>query len=202
MITTLIFDLGAVVLSNDWHYDCQEKFDDFSEAFGIDYNDMEHAWETHAHDYVEGKMTEEEFWERFLKTAGAKKIDIDLAQEIYRKYQMENENMLNLLKHLNKYRLAALTTIGKEWLEFKRKKFKLDDYFEIIVSSPEVGVRKPHPKIYEVILEKLQVPGEECVFIDNKQHLLPPAERLGMKTILFVNRKDCEEKLRELGIEF
>ena len=202
MITTLIFDLGAVVLSNDWHYDCQEKFDDFTETFEIDYDDMERGWENHAHDYVKGKMTEEEFWERFLKTAGAKKIDIELAKKIYRKYQMENDNMLDLLKRLRKYRLASLTTIGKEWLEFKREKFKVDNYFEVIVSSPEFGMRKPNPRIYEITLEKLKVLGEECVFIDNKQHLLPPAEKLGMKTIHFINRKDCEEKLRELGIEF
>ncbi len=202
MITTLIFDLGAVILSNDWHYECQEKFDEFTNAFAIDYNQMELGWNAHSHDYLIGKMTEEEYWKRFLTTADAKNIDVELAKIIYRKYQMENENMLDLLKKLKKYRLAALTTIGKEWLEFKKKKFGLNEIFETIVSSPYAGTAKPDLEIYKLTLKILGVPAKECVFIDNKKELLIPADKLGMKTIHFTGQKDCEEKLSRIGIKF
>ena len=40
-ITTIVFDLGNVVLTNDWHYDCPEKFYAYSDYFGIGYDDME-----------------------------------------------------------------------------------------------------------------------------------------------------------------
>ncbi|MFH0837160.1 MAG: hypothetical protein V1870_03455 [Candidatus Aenigmatarchaeota archaeon] len=41
-ITTIIFDLGNVVLTNDWHYDCPEKDDEFTNCFGISNDDMNH----------------------------------------------------------------------------------------------------------------------------------------------------------------
>lgn len=73
-ITTLIFDLGNVVITNDWHYDCPEKDDEFSNYFGITEDDMERGWDAFWPKFSVGKMSENDFWAGFLKTAGAKKI--------------------------------------------------------------------------------------------------------------------------------
>ncbi|MBS1266388.1 MAG: Pyrophosphatase PpaX [Candidatus Woesearchaeota archaeon] len=110
--------------------------------------------------------------------------------------------MLDLLRKLSNYRLAALTTISKEWLEFKKKKFGLDKYFELIVSSGQTKTKKPDPRIYEILLNKLNATAKECVFIDNNKELLLPAQELGMKTIHFTGQKECENKLRDFGIKF
>jgi len=50
--------------------------------------------------------------------------------------------MFELLKTLKKYYgLAALTNIGKEWLDYKREKFRLDEYFDEIISSAYEGLQ-------------------------------------------------------------
>ena len=100
------------------------------------------------------------------------------------------------------YRLAALTTISKEWLEYKRKKYNPDSYFEVIVSSGYSGLTKPDPRIYRMVIARLNVKPEQCLFIDDAQKTLPPAEKLGMKTILFSGQFDLERKFKEFGITY
>lgn len=111
--------------------------------------------------------------------------------------------MLDLLGKLKQhYRLAALTTISKEWLDYKREKYNLSSFFEVIVSSGYSGLTKPDPKIYETVIERLNVRPEQCLFIDDSQGTLPPAKALGMKTVLFSEQSDLERNLKELGIKY
>lgn len=202
-IKIIIFDLGNVVLTNDWHYECPEKFQEYTGYFGITYDDMEEGWKAYWPDFSRGKSSEDEFWKGFLGAAGAKKIDIEYAKKLYRKYQKPIENMLSLLERLKQnYRLAALTTISKEWLDFKRKGFALDNLFEAYVSSGYSGLKKSDPQIYDLILEKIGVKAEECIFIDDKKGNLAQAKKKGMELILFLNQKKLERRLHELNIEF
>lgn len=52
-----------------------------------------------------------------------------------------------------------------------------------VVESCKVGYRKPHPKIYEIVLKELGVPGERCVFLDDIGANLKAAQKFGIKTI-------------------
>jgi putative hydrolase of the HAD superfamily len=202
-ITTLIFDLGNVVLTNDWHHKDIQFYRDLSKHFEISYDDIERGWGASWPEFRIGKITEQEFWNRFLETARAEKIDIEQAKKMWKRYQEPIENMLDLLKKLRiRYRLASLATISKEWLDFKRKKFGLDSYFDIIISSGHSGLAKPDPKIYKIIIQKLDAKPAECVFIDDQKINLLPAKEMGMTTILFTSQKDFEERLRDLSIEF
>ena len=109
--------------------------------------------------------------------------------------------MLNLLDRLKgKFKIAALTTISKEWLDWKREKFNLDDYFSVYVSSGYSGIEKPNPKIYDLVLEELGVNAKECIFVDDKEGHLIPAKEKGMLTIKFTNQRELEARLRELGV--
>jgi len=202
-ISTIIFDLGNVVITNDWHYDCSAKYQAYSDYYGITYDDMERGWTAFWPKFLVGKITEDEFWNGFLKTAGAKTNDIEHAKKLWREYQKPIEDMFDLLGKLKQhYRLAALTTISREWLDYKREKYNLDSFFEVIVSSGYSGLAKPDPKIYRMLLEKLDVKPEECLFVDDSQRTLPPAKKLGIKTILFSGQSDLELNLKDFGIKF
>ncbi|MFH0837159.1 MAG: HAD-IA family hydrolase [Candidatus Aenigmatarchaeota archaeon] len=150
-----------------------------------------------------GKISEDDFWTIFLEKAGASKIYIEQAKKIWRKYQNPMENMPDLLVKLKKnYQLVALTTISKEWLDYKKKKFSLDSYFETIVSSGYSGLSKPDPRIFKLILKKIDKKSEECLFIDNDQRHIASAKTLGIKTILFTGQSALEKQLKKLGIKF
>lgn len=55
--------------------------------------------------------------------------------------------------------------------------------FDARVISGEEGIRKPDPAIYELALERLGLPAERCVFVDDLPGNLKPARELGMATI-------------------
>jgi FMN phosphatase YigB (HAD superfamily) len=119
-ITHIVFDLGNVVLTNDWHYESPKKFEEYQSYFDISSDDMERGWDAFWPQFSLGRITEEEFWTGFLQTAGVKNIDVEYAKKLWRKYQTPIEGMLVLLEKLKKhYTLAALTTISKEWLDYK-----------------------------------------------------------------------------------
>lgn len=200
-ISTIIFDLGGVIFNNDWHDKNQTKFHEYEKVFGVSYDDMEKGWNKAWPDYQLGKITEDQFWFIFLKTAGSNNIDISLAKKMWRKYVVENENMIDVLQLLKgNYTLAALTTISREWLDFKVAHFNLGNYFKSIVSSGYSGLAKPDVKIYELVLKNLAVSSKECIFIDDSIETLPPAEQLGIKTILFKSRDNLETELKKLNI--
>lgn len=56
-------------------------------------------------------------------------------------------------------------------------------HFDHVIESSKAGVRKPEPRIYQMMCEALGVAPEECVFIDDLGINLKPARALGMHTI-------------------
>ena len=69
--------------------------------------------------------------------------------------------------HARGVRLAMLTNNVREWEPHWRTKLPIDEIFETVVDSGFVGVRKPDPAIYAIVLERLGLPAEACVFVDD-----------------------------------
>ena len=62
----------------------------------------------------------------------------------------------------------------------------LKDYFDTIVISGELGVKKPDRKIFEVALKSLGVKAENVVMVDNRVDAdIVGANRLGMTSVWF-----------------
>lgn len=57
------------------------------------------------------------------------------------------------------------------------------DEFEFIIESSKAGVRKPHPKIYEMALEELGVEAADAVYLDDLGINCKAAHQVGMKAI-------------------
>ncbi len=59
--------------------------------------------------------------------------------------------------------------------------------FDTIVESAVEGIRKPDPRIYTLVCERLAVGPAECVFLDDLGVNLKPARAIGMTTIKVVD---------------
>ena len=201
-ITTIIFDLGEVILTNDWTFYCPEKdkeFDDYYHIPGFIYKKTRLFNEFHT-----GKISETEFWKISLEEAGAKTTDSKKAIEIARKYQREKEpEMSDLLKNLkqNGYKLGVISTSSKEMIDWKIKNFKLRSYFDCIIDSGYSGLIKPDPKIYQLALDKFKVKPEETVFIDDTPKNVEAANNLGINGLLFGKRDNLIKDLQKLGMQ-
>jgi putative hydrolase of the HAD superfamily len=55
--------------------------------------------------------------------------------------------------------------------------------FDEVIESSKVGIRKPDPRIYLMMCEKLGVKADACVYLDDLGGNLKPARVMGMTTI-------------------
>jgi putative hydrolase of the HAD superfamily len=91
-------------------------------------------------------------------------------------------------------RTALLSNSWGEATTYARE--LLAELFDAWVISSEVGLRKPDPAIYELAAERLRLPVEACVFVDDLPGNLKPARALGMATVL--HRGDAAATLAEV----
>jgi putative hydrolase of the HAD superfamily len=55
--------------------------------------------------------------------------------------------------------------------------------FDHVIESARIGLRKPDPRIYRMMVEKLGVDPKACVYLDDLGVNLKPAREMGMTTI-------------------
>ncbi|MBR0875799.1 putative hydrolase of the HAD superfamily [Bradyrhizobium japonicum] len=55
--------------------------------------------------------------------------------------------------------------------------------FDHVIESAKIGLRKPDPRIYEMMVETLKVDPKKCVYLDDLGVNLKPAREMGMTTI-------------------
>jgi putative hydrolase of the HAD superfamily len=59
--------------------------------------------------------------------------------------------------------------------------------FDHVIESAKIGLRKPDPRIYRMMVEALYVDPKRCVYLDDLGVNLKPAREMGMTTIKVVN---------------
>ncbi len=91
-----------------------------------------------------------------------------------------------------------------EWNAYLMELHGLNAYFEDVIVSGQVHMRKPQESIFQYTLDRLGCSAGECIFVDNSAANLRAAEKLGIQTVHF-NRdgEDYEgrqvENFRELA---
>ena len=95
----------------------------------------------------------------------------------------------DVLKHFKekglKIGLVSNTIFPGKYHLGELKKFGLYPYLDAHFFSSDVGVRKPHPKIFQLALDKLEIDPSEGVFIgDRLKEDVGGAQDVGMKGIL------------------
>jgi putative hydrolase of the HAD superfamily len=111
-----------------------------------------------------------------------------------------NVAMIDLIREVrrNGYRTSLLTNNVKEWEPLWRSMLPVDELFETVVDSGFVGCRKPDPGIYEILLTRVDLPPESCVFVDDMEINCEAAVELGMQAIHFRESAQARAELHEL----
>jgi HAD superfamily hydrolase (TIGR01549 family) len=90
-------------------------------------------------------------------------------------------------------RLAVLTNrpVGGHILQRELTALGFPDAFEAIVTSGEVGYRKPHPLVFETALRHLDLPPADVLMVgDSYENDVVPAAKLGMTAVLKLNESE------------
>jgi putative hydrolase of the HAD superfamily len=147
-----------------------------------------------------GEMAEVEFLDRLgdgLEPLLGHRPALHRFREIYFEALHPNEPMIELMRELRAdgKRMAMLTNNVKEWEPMWRTMLPVDEIFETVVDSGFVGCRKPEPQIYEMTLDRLGLPAEACLFIDDLPPNIEGARKMGMTAVHF---RDNEQAIAEI----
>lgn len=148
-----------------------------------------------------GEMAEVDFLARLgdgLEPLLGHRPELHRFREIYFEALHPNEEMIELLRGLKAEgkRMAMLTNNVKEWEPLWRPMLPVDEIFETVVDSGFVGCRKPEPQIYELTLERLGLPAEACLFIDDLEPNIEGARKAGMTAVHFRDNAQAIAEIR------
>jgi len=202
MIKGIIFDYGGVLV-NETDAPAYRKM---SKLFNVGYSEVQTAIDESLPDLQVGKISNREFCRRI-----ASRLKVDIPIERWEDFWIDSYKgslkadrragpLIARLKSAN-YRLGILSNTEPAHAEFNRKRgaFK---HFDAVVLSCEAGFRKPDIRAYRMVLEKIGLRPDECVFIDDKEEYLAPAESIGIRTILFRSTPQLEADLKKMGVDF
>ena len=68
--------------------------------------------------------------------------------------------------------------------------------FDHVIESSKVGIRKPDPRIYQMMCDALGVPSAECIYLDDLGINCKPAAAIGMAAIKVTSG---EQAIMDLG---
>ena len=203
-IKAVIFDMNGVLalgvelkhgtrISKSFHNTISKKL-------GIGVDTWLDAIDSVYADSIEGKISEKKTLNTISKNLkiSPKKLE-RLIMKFYRKLFKENKELYNYAFQLKRkgYKIAILSDQwppSKKAIYHKNKIIK----FDVVVTSSDVSMRKPNPKIYKLTLKKLKVKARESIFVDNRDWNTKPAEKLGIKTVLFKNNKQAIKEIERL----
>lgn len=91
--------------------------------------------------------------------------------------------------------LGLLTNMNRDFRP--RLEAELDlSQFDAVIDSAVEGCRKPEPRVYEIVEERLGVAGESILFLDDFDHNLHPARTRGWSTLHVIDPDEAMAELR------
>ena len=147
-----------------------------------------------------GKMSEAAFLEGIgeqLTAQLGRPIRLDGFGEHYFDHLHPNERLIEYMRALKDrgYRMAICTNNVREWAPLWRAKLPVDEIFSVVVDSAFVGLRKPEPEIYALTLERVGVPAQAALFIDDIELNCDAARALGMRAVWFRSTDQAIEEI-------
>ena len=197
--TTVVFDLGGVLIEWDPRHLYRQLFDDpdemesfLAEATTAEWN----AYQDAGRPWVEGVelLVAEHPQRRELIEAFHWRWPEMLAGEI-----LGTVDVLADLRAAG-VRLVALSNWSAEMFPVARERFDFLAWFEGIVISGEVGVNKPDRRIFDHLAEQFGVEPAAALFIDDSSTNVDAATALGFRAIQFTDAARLRRELERLGL--
>jgi len=193
-VKAIIFDAyGTLFDVNSAAEKCKSKIGDKWENFA-------NYWRTTQLEYTWLRSLmkrHEDFWkiteDSLDKSMKAFKIHSSMRSELLDLYKVlstfpEVFEVLQKLK-AREYKLSILSNGTPSLLHDLVKGNNLDLFFEDIFSIEEVGVYKPHPKVYDIPLKKYKIKKNEVAFLSANTWDISGGGNFGFNSI-WVNRND------------
>ncbi len=198
----LIFDFGGVITNMRW-----DVARDLEERHGLERNAITRAlYENDEWRAVEVGRGDVEVWfktahENLERIAGKPLPPVHIQWRDSWELITENVELIEALRP--HYRVAILSNADASLEERIRDGTNIHHLFDTVVCSGVVGIAKPDHRVYRLAAERLGLPPEECVFIDDAERNVTAAREVGMAAVRYrvYRDDDLAAQLAELGVQ-
>lgn len=194
----IVFDFGGV-MTKEPDREAVVKF--IRESLNLSREEFERANLEKKQALKEGK-TDSQYWIEYARKKGIM-LDPNWSDSLLLSMKRAinaNDEMFALVKSLKAEQVTVgmLSNIDQRYAKINET-FGYYELFDPCLLSYEIGVDKPNPQAFAILLERLKLPAKEIVFIDDKKENVEAAKNLGIDAILFESTDQLKKELIQRG---
>lgn len=200
-IRAIFFDADDTIVD---HKQCEKEaleylFDNIQKEYKVQYQDIFRPLDRNLWNSVENnsnRVPKEDIpeyrFKEFFKEINLEYTDYKEANKLFQKGLANavalTENAYDIIKYLyeKKYKICVVTNGLVKLQKPRIKNSQISKYISEIIVSEEVGVNKPNPQIFNVLLNKLSLKPSQAIMIgDSLEKDIKGAENANIKTIWY-----------------
>ena len=197
--TTVIFDLGNVVLFCDHHITCQNVGRRHHIDKGFVYQKI--FSEGLEHEFDTGEISPEVFATR-CSSALKVKLDVDQFKKMWSEIFAQNRPVIDLIKALRRRgrsRLLLLSNTNVWHVEHIKKRYDVLALFDSLILSCQVGCCKPDRRIYQRAIA-LSADPTRIIYVDDIPEYVKAACKLGIFGIPYTGASELKGVFQARGL--
>ena len=183
MIKTIVFDIGKVLVNFE--------YDAYVHRLLPDEETVRHVnnaiWETGCWNDLDLGVDKETVIARMLEAEPAYREEILQVISRVGECISGTEYAIPWIQSLKSQgcQVLYLSNYAKSTMDANREALNFLPYMDGGVFSSDLGLVKPDPRIYELLIKKYSLNPETCIYIDDKQTNVDVATGLGMKGMVY-----------------
>ncbi len=199
-ITCVFLDIGGVLLTNGWDHHARKRA---ATNFELEWAEMEERHSLNFDTYEEGKLTIEEYLGRvvFYRKRAFTRAQFRRFMFAQSKSYPEMIELATQLKRRHGLKIVVVSNEARELNAYRIRRFRLDGFVDVFISSCFVHLRKPDVDIFRLALDIAQAPARQVVYIENTPMFVQIAEGLGIRSILHTDYMSTRAQLDSFGLQ-
>ena len=200
MITTIIFDIGNVLVDFSWK--------EYIAGFGFSREVQEkiskatmlsEAWD----EFDRGVLEVEDIIKMFIENDSSIEKEIRLICEDIHDMLGRRDYAIPWIKELKEkgYKVLYLSNFSRKAEVECAHTLDFLPYMDGGILSYQEKVIKPEPEIYQILIDRYNLVPDECVFMDDKEINCEGARKAGIHAIVFTTKEEAEKELLKLLVK-
>ena len=196
-VTTLIFDLGQVIVAFDHMQLCRQASEHSPYPPEEIYARMFHSGLIRR--FETGALPPGDFYREACRTLDIH-IPLDQFKQVWNTIFTLKEDTAHIIERLQGFQLLLLSNTNCWHFNYCLENYPVLNLFDAFILSYEVGVYKPDQTIFELALNRASARPQECIFIDDIEQYTEAARNVGMHAHTFTTAERLEQHLNDLHI--
>ena len=152
--------------------------------------------------YIEaslGKITLDDYYSRL-----SKEFDVNLngnEDDLFINKEKLIEGIpeeLKKIKQNENVRIALLSNYVQIWVDKFLEDNKIKEYFDAVIVSSTIGIRKPDKEAFRIAAQSINVPLKDCIYVGDLQIEMEVCKKIGIKPIFIPGEDKSAEGFQSI----